>query len=314
MWYSIFRIERELPKMNDLLNNNTKPSNIKELYYQMLKIVEELYEKYIPCYVKERRNKDKAKMSDAEIISIQLLIECLGKTQNSGYLYLKANYPNLVNYVERSRFNRLVSSLFTITQTIRKKMTRNENCEVKIVDSFPLIVNKFGRAYFGKRLREHSSYGYCASKKEFYYGMKVHVITDLYGNPIDYLLTKANVDDRDALYELSDIVYIHTVFGDKGYVGKVSEELKNEKNINLYALKKGNSKNPLSKPFRNMISKLRRRIESTFNQLIEHFNIEWVRANSMLGLSAMLEIKFLCFNILAYIGGNTAISNVLNFN
>lgn len=300
--------------MNDLLNDNTKTQNLEQLYYKIFEIISKLYEIYVPKDIKERKNKEKAKMSDAEIISIQLLIECIGKTQNAGYLFLRANYPELVNYVERSRFNRLVSSLFTIIKVIRKNMPRNESCEVKIVDSFPLVVNKFGRAYFGKRLREYSSYGYCASKKETYYGMKVHVITDLYGNPIDYLLTKANVDDRDALYELSDMVYIHTLFGDKGYVGKISEELKKEKGINLYALKRGNSKNPLPKPFRNMISKFRRRIESTFNQLVEHFNIERVRANSILGLSAMLEIKFLCFNILVYIGGTTAISHVLNFN
>lgn len=300
--------------MNDLLNNNTKPRNIEEIYYQILKVVETLYDNNIPSNIKNRKNKNKAKMKDAEIISIQLLIESLGNTQNSGYLYLKANYPNLTNYVERSRFNRLVSALFTVIKTIRTKMPRNENSECKIVDSFPLVVNKFGRAHFGKRLREYSSYGYCASKKETYYGMKVHVVTDLYGNPIDYLLTKASVDDRDALYELSDMVNIQTLFGDKGYVGNISEELKNEKSINLYALKRGNSKKPLPKPFRNMISKFRRRIESSFNQLIEHFDIERVRANSMLGLSTMLEIKFLCFNILAYIGGSTAISHVLNFN
>ena len=300
--------------MNDLLNNTTKPQNIEELYYRILKIVETLYDNNIASNIKNRKNKNKAKMKDAEIISIQLLIESLGNTQNSGYLYLKANYPNLANYVERSRFNRLVSALFTVIKTIRTKMPRNENSECKIVDSFPLVVNKFGRAYFGKRLREYSSYGYCASKKETYYGMKVHVVTDLYGNPIDYLLTKANVDDRDALYELTDMVNIQTLFGDKGYVGNVSEELKKGKGINLYALKRGNSKNPLPKPFRNMISKFRRRIESTFNQLVEHFDIQRVRANSMLGLSTMLEIKFLCFNIWAYIGDSTAISHVLNFN
>ncbi len=300
--------------MNDLLNNTTKPQNIEELYYQILKIVETLYDNNIPSNIKNRKNKNKAKMKDAEIISIQLLIESLGNTQNSGYLYLKANYPNLTNYVERSRFNRLVSALFTVIKTIRTKMPRNENSECKIVDSFPLVVNKFGRAHFGKRLREYSSYGYCASKKETYYGMKVHVVTDLYGNPIDYLLTKASVDDRDALYELSDMVNIQTLFDDKGYVGNVCEELKKEKGINLYALKRGNSKKPLPKPFRNMISKFRRRIESTFNQLVEHFDIERVRANSMFGLSTMLEIKFLCFNILAYIAGSTAISHVLNFN
>lgn len=300
--------------MNDLLNNTINPKNIEELYNKILEIVSSLYEKCIPETIKNRKNKDKAKMSDSEIISIQLLIECIGKTQNSGYLYLRANYPNLVNYVERSRFNRLVTALFMVIKEIRKNIPKNENSECKIVDSFPLVINKFGRAYFGKKLREYSSYGYCASKKEKYYGMKVHVITDLYGNPIEYLLTKANIDDRDALHELSDMVNIDILFGDKGYVGKVCEELKKEKGIRLYALKRGNSKNPLPKPFRNMISKFRRRIESTFNQLIEHFDIERVRANSIISLSTMLEIKFLCFNILTYIGGTTAISKILNFN
>ena len=300
--------------MNDLLNNITKPKNIEELYHRVLIIVEKLYNDNVPCSVKKRKNKEKSKMTDSQIISIQLLIECLGKTQNAGYLYLKANYPNLVNYVERSRFNRLISSLFTVIKSIRKNIRRNEFSECKIVDSFPLVVNKFGRAYFGKKLREYSSYGYCASKKEKYYGMKVHTITDLNGDPIDYLLTKANIDDRDALYELSDNASIDILFGDKGYVGRVSEELQQEKGIKLYALKRGNSKNPLPKPFRNLISKLRRRIESTFNQLIEHFDIQRVRANSILGLCTMLEIKFLCFNILTEIGGSTQISNVLNFN
>ena len=300
--------------MNDLLNNSTKQKNIEELYYKILEIISDLYEKYIPQSVKNRKNKEKAKMTDAEIISIQLLIECIGKTQNSGYSYLRANYPNLVNYVERSRFNRLVTALFTVIKEIRKNLPKNENSECKIVDSFPLTINKFGRAFFGKKLREYSSYGYCASKKEKYYGMKVHVVTDLYGNPIEYLLTKANIDDRDALYELSDMTTIQILIGDKGYIGIVNEVLKKEKGIRLYALKRGNSKNPLPKQFRNMISKFRRRIESTFNQLIEHFDIERVRANSIISLLTSLEIKSLCFNILTYIGGTTKISKILNFN
>lgn len=58
--------------------------------------------------------------------------------------------------------------------------------------------------------------------------MKVHVVTDLYGNPIEYLLTKANIDDRDALYELSDMTNIQILIGDKGYIGIVNEILKKE--------------------------------------------------------------------------------------
>ena len=89
--------------------------------------------------------------------------------------------------------------------------------------------------------------------------MKVHVITDLYGNPIEYLLTKAEVDDREALYELSETIYIDTLFGDKGYVGSIDKDLKKEHGTKLYALKRSNSKTPLPKAFRNLISKVRKK-------------------------------------------------------
>lgn len=106
---------------------------------------------------------------------------------------------------------------------------------------------------------------------------------------------------------------ITILFGDKIYVGNIDKELRAENGIRSYALKRGNSKEPLPKAFRNRISKLGRRIESTFNQLIEHFNIEKVRVNSFLSLQTMLEMKFLFLNILALIRKSTAISNVLNF-
>ena len=61
--------------------------------------------------------------------------------------------------------------------------------------------------------------------------MKVHVITDLYGNPIEYLLTKTNIYNREELHELSDITNIQNLIGDKGYVGRISKELRDEKKL-----------------------------------------------------------------------------------
>lgn len=37
------------------------------------------------------------------------------------------------------------------------------------------------RAHFSKRFRDISSYGYCASKKETYYGLKLHAAVNLEG-------------------------------------------------------------------------------------------------------------------------------------
>lgn len=301
--------------MNDQLNNNTKPKNIKELFEMMLKIVEEMYNIVAPKSVSKRKNKDKAKMTDSEIITIYLLIQCLGKSINKGYNFLKKNFPDLVNYIERSRFNRLVNSLMTVIRGIRRHFVKFQHAIYKIVDSFPLTTSKFGRAFFSKLFKGIASYGYCASKKEKYFGFKVHVVTDLDGNPYDYVLTPANVDDREPVFELAELVDIDILFGDKGYVGKFIEELRQEKGIKLYALKRSNCKNPLPKEFRNQISHLRRRIESAFNQLNEHFDIERVRSKSMLGLQTSLEIKFLCFNIIAYLNdGCTHISDILSFN
>lgn len=95
--------------MNDLLNDIIKPKNTEELYYTILQIVTKLYNKVFDEKVKNRKNKEKSKMTDSEIISIYLLIECKGKSINSGYFTLKSDFPNLVNYVERSRFNRLIN-------------------------------------------------------------------------------------------------------------------------------------------------------------------------------------------------------------
>ena len=39
------------------------------------------------------------------------------------------------------------------------------------------------------------------------------------GNLIDYLLTKTNVDDKDATYEIAETNGIDKLISDKGYVG-----------------------------------------------------------------------------------------------
>ena len=300
--------------MSDYINNTTKPRNIKEIFKMTLEIVTKLYGVIAPKEVRNRKNKESAKMRDEEIITIYVLIQCLGHSINKGYNFLKSNFTTLVNYVERSRFNRLVNALMTVIRAMRKHFMKFRHSIYKIVDSFPLTVCKFGRAFFGKLFRGLATYGYCASKKEHYYGFKVHVIIDLDGNPYDYVLTPANVDDRDAVFELSELIDIDILFGDKGYIGSITKELRREKGIKLYALQRSNSKTPLPKEFRNAISHHRRRIESTFNQLNDNFNIEKVRAKSMLGLQASLEIRFLCFNILTYINGNTHISDIISFN
>ncbi len=296
--------------MNDFNNYNIiKPKNITELYEIILTIVENLYEKHIPASIKNRKNKHLSKMTDSEIITIKILIMCLKMSEHKGYHFLKNNFPNLTNYMDRTRFNRTVNKLMTIIRDIRKQIVILSNpSSIRIIDSFPIPVCKFGRALFTKSFKGVASYGYCASKKETYFGFKGHILVDMDGNPIDILITKANIDDRDGLYELEKKVEINTVLADKGYIGEIETYFKN-RGKNLIALKRKNSRRKLAKEDYRVCSRMRRRVETTISQLVEIFDMEKVRKTSLLGFMTDIEAKVLSFNILRFINYLTHSNN-----
>ena len=75
------------------------------------------------------------------------------------------------------------------------------------------------------------------------------------------------------------------------------DDVYSERDILLISLKRKNSKNPLEKRLRNVLSKTRRRIETSFSQLDEQFNINKVLAKSKWGLMLRITLKILAHNI-----------------
>ena len=148
---------------------------------------------------------------------------------------------------------------------------------IRIVDSMPIPVCEFGRAHFSKCFKGEASYGRCPSKKQTYFGFKFHALTTIDGFLSDYIITPANVDDRNAVWDLCDKYKSISIIGDKGYVNKMlTPELKVEMNINLLFLKHRNSKDNYLKDIRQLIFKARRRIETSFSQLVEQLNLNKV--------------------------------------
>lgn len=135
--------------------------------------------------------------------------------------------------------------------------------------------------------------------KETYFGFKFHALTTMDGFLSDYVITPANIYERNAVWDLCDKYNSISIIGDKGYINKnLTPELKNEKNINLLFLKRGNSKENYPKEIRQLIFKVRRRIETSFSQLTEQLNINKVKSKSMLGFITRISIKVLSHNIL----------------
>ena len=114
----------------------------------------------------------------------------------------------------------------------------------------------------------------------------------------DYVITPANIDDRNIVWDLCEKYNAISTIGDKGYVNKrLTPELKLKKDINLLFLKRENSKENYQKEIRQLIFKVRRRIETSFSQLTEQLNLNKVKSKSMLGFITRTSIKVLAHNI-----------------
>ncbi|MBE6082701.1 IS982 family transposase [Acidilutibacter cellobiosedens] len=292
--------------------------NFKDLVIIAYVIIDDIYQEITPTHIKNRRNANDSILSDSEIITISIIGELLTIDSEKAWLgFCEKNFKDLFpKLCGRTRFNRTCRSLHAVIDEIRKRLsaiTRNQNSPVRIVDSIPLPVCKFGRAKFHKTFRGYgATYGNCPSKKEIYFGYKLHLLVTLDGFITDFELTSSNTDDRDSLWDILKNYASITVLGDKGYTHKnLVSTLKQEKNIDLIPLKRDNEKVQYSKAFRQLIFKLRRRIETTTSQLTEHLNIERVRAKSLWGLITRIKTKLLAYNLCYYI--NMLIGRDTNF-
>ena len=294
--------------------------DFKDFITTVYTIIDDIYKEIIPKHIQNRRNKPKSILSDSEIITISIVGELKTiDSENSWYNYCKKNFSDLFpKFCDRSRFNRTRRGLHTVIDAIRKEINRITGLPeqlYRIIDSIPIPVCKFGRARFHKTFREHgATYGKCPAKKETYLGYKLHLVVTLEGLVSDYVLTPANIDDREAVWELPDKFIFHTFFGDKGYTGAdFTEALKFERDITMLPLKKDNDKNQFSKELRQLIFKQRRRVETSASQLTEQLNIETVKAKSMWGLITRINTKVLAFNLCFYINkllGNIHLSKI----
>lgn len=281
--------------------------DLKDFITVIFVIVDDIYQDITPAYIKNRRNSNHSKMSDSEIITISLVGELMSiDSENAWVGYCKKNLKELFpSFCSRTRFNRTRRALYKTIELIRHNLTERFGYHYdyfRIVDSMPIYACKFGRARFHKTYRGYAAYGKCASKKETYYGFKLHSLISFDGYITDYTLTSASIDDREALWELTDHKNHLTILGDKGYIGdNIRSELEKERNINLLALKRNNSKAQLPKQLRQQIFKKRRLIETVNSQLSEQLNIAKVLAKSRLGLLARLETKILAHNICCFI-------------
>ena len=266
-------------------------------------IIDDLYQQFVPLSVSKRRNADAAKMSDSEIITLSICSELISiDSENAWYSFVKRNYRHLFpNLCCRTRFNRTRRALLQVTELLRQKIGQVfpvPHSRYFVIDSFPLPVCRFGRARYCRSFRaDGANYGRCPSKKETYYGFKVHALITLEGYITAFEITPASVDDREGLRDLAENHLGLVILGDKGYTGRILWEDMKQQGVCLMSLKPSNYKENWPREVRQLIFHFRRRVETVFSQLTEQTNAERVLAKSFRGLCTRLQNKILGHNL-----------------
>ncbi|MFY9221895.1 MAG: IS982 family transposase [Blastocatellia bacterium] len=282
-------------------------------------VVDDAYKKLFgsQAYFRTSQN-DEPVFTDSEVITIALVAELAGyKSRNAWYNQVKKNYRKLFpDLCDRTRFVRRLSKLTQAMEQIRQHMLFLMNVDlsrVRVVDSFPVEVCHLRRVSSSTQPFEYmASFGYCASKKEHFYGFKVHMVTDTNGIPIAYTLSSAHVHDTKGLaFLLQDMNVLDrllpeliSIFGDKGYVGvDFAKNIKLLFGVDLLAISRDYDKDfPLpTSAYNDLVSKGRKIIETTISVFTGSMNAASTKARSISGFLTNLVSKFTAFNLANYI-------------
>ncbi|MBD0333279.1 MAG: IS982 family transposase [Chitinophagaceae bacterium] len=140
-----------------------------------------------------------------------------------------------------------------------------------IIDSFPVKVCHNIRISRCKLLQGEQWRGYNVSKQEYFYGVKVQLITTKEGVPVELCFVPGAEHDVEALRKMYvELPAGSVLYGDSAYTLYELEELfQQTEGIELKIVRKKNSKRP-DAPYEAFVKTARRkRIETSISEIIE---------------------------------------------
>jgi hypothetical protein len=91
--------------------------------------------------------------------------------------HLRLWFPRLPSYVAYvQRLNRMADVFEPLLETIQQEHAPTNRHQAWLIDSFPVALAKQGHRFKIRVARDLADMGYCATKKLYYYGVRMHVI------------------------------------------------------------------------------------------------------------------------------------------
>ena len=255
--------------------------------------------------LKAMHHKDdkQARLSTAEVMTVALVAaEFFVGNQQKALDFLTSH--GYIKPFSKSRFNRrlhaLPEDLWQLALYVLAQAHQQINPENRfIVDTFPVPVCRtirIKRCKIYKDIKAHR--GWCASKKEYLYGLKVCLIVTESGQPIEFCLVPGATADICALREMDlNLPDGSTLYGDGGFLDRAFETALHEQaGIALIVPRRKNMKEQLEACTAYVCRTVRKRVETTFSQLTERM-ARSIHAVTPRGFELKIMLTTLAFSI-----------------
>lgn len=230
-------------------------------------------------WLQARRHQESSqrKVTDAEVIAEVITVAIAaarffkGNFEKAWRWLVEGGY--MTRRLSRSRFNRRLHAVSGLLETLFQRLAghwkQTGEEDVFLVDSFPVEVCDNMRIPGCRIYQKEAFRGYIASKRRYFYGLKVHVLSNEEGRPVEAFLTPGSANDTGQLRNFEfDVPEGSVVYGDKAYNEYFTEDLLEQAcGIDLSPIRKKNSTRKVPAYSRHLQQSFRKQIETAFSQI-----------------------------------------------
>jgi hypothetical protein len=233
-------------------------------------------------------NNAKPDFTDQELVAIYLFGHLQGSFEKKAIyklidLYWRHYFPNLPAYQTFvARLNLLEQTFQTFGGYLNDLLAQSRQPELDhIIDSVPVMLARGGHAYRARVAREVANVGYCASKKTYFHGVRLHTIAQRRCGamplPTQVWLREGSCHDLQSVREQAIRLPDSALLGDRAFPDPTFQQMLAAQRTTLLAVRKrpkGQELSAAQKYYNRLVSRLRQPIESLFNWLIDKTGIQ----------------------------------------
>lgn len=250
----------------------------------------------------QHKEDNRCEVSDAEVLTIALcaMLWFGGNFERSrAFLRSSGMMPRMLS---RSRLSRRLTRLNELVEIIFHQLgltLKELNTESRYaMDSFPLAVCdniRIARC----RLTQAANYrGYLASKRRYFYGVRVQVMVTVEGIPVEFCILPGSLSDVSGLAYLPFALPAGAqVAADAAYTFYEWEDVLSERErISLLVGRKSNSKRRDTPALHDYKQWLRRRIETVFGEITKLFPKK-IHATTLSGFILKISLFLFAYQV-----------------